>query len=244
MARFLPVSARVGAGVRRAGVDLWVVAGGSRRMRWLTASLAQSHASMGGWGGVSRDKNKIKNCAREAQAATGAARVHVLESRGERGQSKTRGPATAAAGAWRARETERESPPAQRRTNHTRTRRWLVLCVARYVFLQRTLKLWEARVGALGGARATITRNDALARAVRFTGVPYLATSEARRHALAALPHRAQSSVRVNATLLHPHSHLQCLLAYTWGTHRARAYGAVRRVHSFFPSSRCALRAG
>ena len=38
--------------------------------------------------------------------------------------------------------------------------------------------------------------------AVRFTGVPvfryfYLATSEARRRTLAALPHRAQSSVRV-----------------------------------------------
>ena len=31
-----------------------------------------------------------------------------------------------------------------------------VLCVARYVFLQRTLKPWEARVGALGGARAAI----------------------------------------------------------------------------------------
>ena len=33
---------------------------------------------------------------------------------------------------------------------------WSVLCVARYVFLQRTLKPWEARVGALGGARAAI----------------------------------------------------------------------------------------
>ena len=32
----------------------------------------------------------------------------------------------------------------------------LVLCVARYVFLQRTFKPWEARVGALGGARAAI----------------------------------------------------------------------------------------
>ena len=121
MARFLPVSARVGAGVRRAGVDLWVVAGGSRRMRWLTASLAQSHASMGGWGGVSRDKNKIKNCAREAQAATGAARVHVLESRGERGQSKTRGPATAAAGAWRARDGEREPTRPETHEPHTDT---------------------------------------------------------------------------------------------------------------------------
>ena len=81
---------------------------------------------------------------------------------------------------------------------------WLVLCVARYVFLQRTFKLWEARVGALGGARATITRNDALARAVRFTGVPVFRTWQPlkRGGTLAALPHRAQSSVRVNARFL------------------------------------------
>ena len=39
--------------------------------------------------------------------------------------------------------------------NVTDARR-LVLCVARYVFLQRTFKPWEARVGALGGARAAI----------------------------------------------------------------------------------------
>jgi hypothetical protein len=167
------------------------------------------------WGGVSRDKNKIKkNCAREARAATGAARVHVLESRGERGQSKTRGPATAAAGAWRARDGERESPPAHRDARTTRTRRWLVLCVARYVFLQRTFKLWEARrrVGALGGARATITRNDALARAVRFTGVPYLATSEARRHARCAAAPRSEFRACERDPPPSP-SHLQCLLA-------------------------------
>ena len=89
--------------------------------------------------------------------------------------------------------------------NVTDARR-LVLCAARYVFLQRTFKLWEARVGALGGARATLTRNDALARAVRFTGVPVFRTWQSlqRGGTLAALPHRAQSSVRVNATLHHP----------------------------------------
>ena len=62
------------------------------------------------------------------------------------------------------------------RHGRNRDARRLVLCGARYVFLQRTFKLWEARVGALGGARATITRNDALARAVRFTGFPVFRT--------------------------------------------------------------------
>ena len=58
-------------------------------------------------------------------------------------------------------------------------------------------------MGALGGARATLTRNDALARAVRVTGVPVFRTWQSlqRGGTLAALPHRAQSSVRVNATL-------------------------------------------
>ena len=50
---------------------------------------------------------------------------------------------------------------------HALTHARLVLCVARLVFLQRTLGPWEARVGAPGGARAATTRNDARARAVR-----------------------------------------------------------------------------
>ena len=112
------------------------------------------------------------------------------------------------------------SPPAR---SYSR----LVLCAARYVFLQRTFKLWEARVGALGGARATLTRNNALARAVRVTGVSVFRTWQSlqRGGTLAALPHRAQSSVRVNAIWADvPHRNRD-----------HRAYGAVRRVHSFFP---------
>ena len=49
--------------------------------------------------------------------------------------------------------------------------------------------------------------------------------------AIAAPLHSAQSSVRVNATLLHPLV-TSSVLAYTWDH---RACGAVRRVHSFFP---------
>ena len=84
-------------------------------------------------------------------------------------------------------------------------------------------------MGALGGARATLTRNDALARAVRVTGVPVFRTWQSlqRGGTLAALPHRAQSSVRVNARDFWadvPHRNRD-----------HRAYGAVRRVHSFFP---------
>ena len=41
-------------------------------------------------------------------------------------------------------------------------------------------------------------------------------------------PHSAQSSVRVNATLLHP----LVTSSVLWDH---RAYGAVRHVHSFFP---------
>ena len=46
-------------------------------------------------------------------------------------------------------------------------------------------------------------------------------------------PHRAQSSVRVNATLHHP-LFTSCVFpsVHVWDH---RAYGAVRRVHSFFP---------
>ena len=86
-------------------------------------------------------------------------------------------------------------------------------------------------MGALGGARATLTRNDALARAVRVTGVPVFRTWQSlpRGGTLAALPHRAQSSVRVNARDFWadvPHRNRD-----------HRAYGAMRRVHSFFPYS-------
>ena len=46
-------------------------------------------------------------------------------------------------------------------------------------------------------------------------------------------PHRAQSSVRVNATLHHPlFTSCVFLSVHVWDH---RAYGAVRRVHSFFP---------
>ena len=46
-------------------------------------------------------------------------------------------------------------------------------------------------------------------------------------------PHRAQSSVRVNATLRHPlFTSCVFLSVHVWDH---RAYGAVRRVHSFFP---------
>ena len=63
-------------------------------------------------------------------------------------------------------------------------------------------------------------------------GGPYLATPElSGSGAIAAPLHSAQSSVRVNATLLHPLV-TSSALAYTWDH---RAYGAVRRVHSFFP---------
>ena len=49
-------------------------------------------------------------------------------------------------------------------------------------------------MGALGGARATLTRNDALARSTfhRRSGVPYLATSAARRHARSAAAPRSE----------------------------------------------------
>ena len=76
-------------------------------------------------------------------------------------------------------------------------------------------------MGGQGGgpsrALATITRNDALWRVPYVPepskgnvpepseGGPYLATSELScSGAIAAPPHSAQSSVRVNATLLHP----------------------------------------
>ena len=49
--------------------------------------------------------------------------------------------------------------------------------------------------------------------------------------AIAAPLHSAQSSVRVNATLLHPLV-TSSVLAYTWDH---RAYGAVRHLHLFFP---------
>ena len=105
--------------------------------------------------------------------------------------------------------------------NVTDARR-LVLCAARYVFLQRTFKLWEARVGALGGARATLTRNDASSARSTFhrrSGVPYLAISSARRHARSAAAPRSEFRACERDPPPSP-SHLQCLLAYTWD-HRA-----------------------
>ena len=57
-------------------------------------------------------------------------------------------------------------------------------------------------------------------------GGPYLALS--RSGVLAAPPRSSQSSVRVNATLLHP----LVTSSVLWDH---RAYGAVRHVHSFFP---------
>ena len=87
-----------------------------------------------------------------------------------------------------------------------------VLCAARYVFLQRTFKPWEARVGALGGQygrrstprqlRVHLSTPRQLRVEVRLAVLGNC--SETERSASCALPHRAQSSVRVNAQLSSP----------------------------------------
>ena len=63
-------------------------------------------------------------------------------------------------------------------------------------------------MGALGGARATLTRYDALARAVRFTGVPVFRTWQpltGGRHSVTptatAMATDLQKQARVSAQL-------------------------------------------
>ena len=60
------------------------------------------------------------------------------------------------------------------------------------------------RRGARRHTRAVRSAGRPLDNSESQTGLPYLVTTSEASGTLAALPHRAQSSVRVNATLHHP----------------------------------------
>ena len=128
--------------------------------------------------------------------------------------------------------------------NVTDARRW-VLCVARYVFLQRTFKPRGDRVGALGGqyGRRSTPRQLRCHRPtprqlrVEGSGLPYLATALRPSGALAA-PSAPRSEFRACERDPPPSPcHLQCLLAYTCGITEPTVRCVVY-IHSFPTTSR------
>ena len=106
--------------------------------------------------------------------------------------------------------------------NVTDARRW-VLCVARYVFLQRTFTPWGARVGALGGQYRAANRHLdnseftglPLDNSELRSGLPYLATtSETERSARCAAAPRSEFRACERDPPPSP-IHLQCVYSRT-----------------------------